>query len=215
MQDWARRTRPSEVTMPDYLHSCFISYKHPPGGESLPAAGHFRLKFVEAFEERVNYYRQIALTTYRDVQLRADGGVHYPVKLARGLCRSVCMIAVLSPDYMESTWCRAEWQAMEELEQKRNIDKVDGCIIPILFRGRLEKVQELVGDRQLLDFRVDKPGIQLRTIYNSQRLEAIGERVARLARYASPVDCADFSINVGEDADNPPSDASDSPNPLV
>jgi hypothetical protein len=125
------------------------------------------------------------------------------------------MIAVLSPDYMESAWCRGEWQAMEELEKARNIDKVDGCIIPILFRGKIEKVQEFVGDRQLLDFRIDKPGIQLRTIYNSQRLEAIGERVARLARYASPVDCTDFSIPVGEDTDTPSSDASDSPNPMA
>jgi len=201
--------------MPDYLHSGFISYKHPPAADSLPAARHFRLEFVEAFEERVNFYRQTALTTYRDAQLRTAGGVHYPVELARNLCRSVCMIAVLSPEYMESTWCRGEWQAMEHLEQMRNIDKVDGCIIPILFRGPADKAQEFVGDRQLLDFKIDMPGIQLRTINNRQRLEAIGERIARLARCASPVDCADFEIPVGEDTDNPPSDASASPNPMV
>jgi len=201
--------------MPEYLHSCFISYKHPPAADSLPVAGHFRLEFVEAFEERVNFYRQIALPTYRDSRLRMAGGVHYPVELARNLCRSVCMIAILSPEYMESAWCRGEWQAMEDLEHKRNIDKADGCIIPILFRGPTDKAQKFVGDRQLLDFKIDMPGIQLRTINSRQRLEAIGERVARLAKYASSVDCSDFLINIGEDTDNPPSDASASPNPMV
>ena len=125
--------------MPDYLHSCFISYKHPPAADSLPAAGHFRLNFVEAFEERVNYYRQIALTTYRDVRLRAAGGVHYPVELARSLCRSVCMIAVLSPDYMESAWCRAEWQAMEDLEQNEKLTGWTGASYPSFSVASLKK----------------------------------------------------------------------------
>ena len=124
------------------------------------------------------------------------------------------MIAVLVPEYMESPWCRGEWQAMEQLERARDIDTVDGCIIPVLFRGPPDKAQQFVGDRQLLDFRIQVPRIQLSTISNRQRLEAIGERIARLARFASPVDCAEFLINVGEDADRPSSNAADSPNPL-
>jgi hypothetical protein len=186
--------------MPDYQHSCFISYKHFPEPDSLEAAQHFELEFVNAFEKKIDFFRQVALFTYRDGQLRSRPGVHYPAELARHLCRSVCMIAVLTQDYMESKWCRAEWQAMERLEQARKIDTADGCIIPIYRGGDLKKTKEFCGTRQLLDFsKVVAPKTQLDMVWSRQTLKDIGTQVARLAAYISSVDCAGFSINVGEE----------------
>jgi hypothetical protein len=198
--------------MPDYLHSCFISYSHFPEPDSLEAGQHFELEFVEAFEKKVNMFRQIALLTYRDVQLSSNPGVHYPDELARKMCRSICMIAVLTREYMESKWCRAEWRAMEQLEKARKIGKRDGCIIPILRRGDLKQAQEFCGTRQFLDFsKVVAPKAQLDTVWGRQRMLDIGAQVARLAAHVSPVDCAGFSIDVGEEVTKP---AFDDPSPL-
>ena len=200
--------------MPDYQHSCFISYKHPPTPDSLEATKHFWLEFVEAFERKVNTYRQVALLTYRDVSLRSMGGVDYPAELARNLCRSVCMIAILTHEYMKEPWCRGEWRAMEQLEKARKIDRKDtGCIIPVLFRGEPEKAREFCGTRQFLDFRgIIRPNIQLDTVESRQRVEAIGAHVAKLARLVSPVDCSNFRIDVGEEVAEL---TFDDPNPLV
>jgi hypothetical protein len=199
--------------MPDYQHSCFISYKHFPEPDSLAAAQHFELEFVEAFERKVDFFRQITLWTYRDAQLRSRPGVHYPAELAHKLCRSVCMIAVLTPEYMESKWCRAEWQAMERLEEARKIGTTDGCIIPIYRGGDSKKAEEFCGTRQLLDFsKVVAPKTQLDMVWSRQTLKAIGVQVARLAARVSPVDCTDFSIDVGEEVARP---THDDPDPLA
>jgi hypothetical protein len=88
---------------------------------------------------------------YRDDGLRSVPGAHYPVELSRNLCRSVCMIAILVPEYFESSWCKAEWDAMVKLERERVADPgTGGFIIPILFRGDKEKVAEFCGPRVFL-----------------------------------------------------------------
>jgi len=199
--------------MPDYQHSCFISYKHVPEPDSLQAAKHFELEFIEALERKVDFFRQIALSTYRDVQLRSRPGVHYPRELAQRLCRSVCMIAVLTPEYMESNWCVAEWQAMERLEKAREIGTSEGCIIPIFRRGDPRRAKLFCGTRELIDFsQVVAPRSQLDRVWSRQALMAIGAQVARLAAHGSPVDCADFSIVVREGVALP---TLDDPDPLA
>jgi hypothetical protein len=145
-----------EVKMLDYQHSCFISYKHPPVHDISGASKHFWMEFITAFQTKLESFITIELKTYRDDQLRSTPGVNYPAELSRKLCRSVCMIAILVPEYMESSWCRAEWRAMEQLERERTSDSaVDGFIIPILFRGHSDKIAQFCDGRMFIDFSLD------------------------------------------------------------
>jgi TIR domain len=207
--------RPSEVSMPEWEHSCFFSYKHPPNPDPSDARPHFWLEFIQVFQAKLKRFMTDGLPMYRDDRLRSVPGAHYPVELSRNLCRSVCMIAILVPEYLESTWCKAEWNAMEQLERERAVNPdAGGFIIPILFRGDEEKAATFCGPRVFLDFRhIVKPATQLDTMDSRRRLENIGQQVARLARHHSPTDCSKFAIDIGPERADPVPDGD--PNPLV
>jgi hypothetical protein len=203
------RAERSEVRMPEYQNSCFISYKHPP----VPrGSAHLWWDFVDAFQAKLEYFITLEQRTYRDDKLRSTPGVKYPAALSRNLCQSVCMIAILVPEYMRSNWCRAEWRAMEKLERDRNADSnEDGIIIPIMFRGKEDKIAKFCGSRTFMDFsNIVNPKEQLDSTENRERVDSIARRVAELARY-SPTDCGTFAINVGPEVVDPDFD---DPNPL-
>jgi hypothetical protein len=130
-----------------FKHACFISYKHPPREASGP---NFYQDFVRALRERIEYYLQTKIRTYLDED--ADPGTSYPTELSQSLCQSVCLIAVLTPDYFDSSWCKAEWEAMIKLEEKR-LGKA-GLIIPVVLRGDV-KQWESAHKRKPFDLRVD------------------------------------------------------------
>lgn len=48
------------------------------------------------------------------VDWEQETGVSWPDNLERALLRSKVMVAVLSPPYFRSRWCRAEWESMLE-----------------------------------------------------------------------------------------------------
>ena len=108
----------------------------------------FWVEFVEALEERIQFYLTVNRSIYRDKDLRSKPGIPYPQELSTQLCESVCMIAVLVPDYQESSWCKAEWKAMEELEQQR-LDKPERreLIIPVLVPILVALISVWAGDR--------------------------------------------------------------------
>jgi len=198
--------------MPGFQHSCFISYKHPLVHDKLQVHKHYWMEFVTAFQEKLENYLTVGLSTYRDEDLRAQPGIRYPAELARNLCQSVCMIAILVPEYMESDWCVGEWRGMQELERMRNVGAGD-FIIPVLFRGDPERTREFVGSRLFIDFRhIYRPRTDLNTRDSRRTLENIAERVADLAKQISPSDCNAFVIDVGEDVAKP---RLDDPSPLV
>jgi hypothetical protein len=205
--------------MPGFQHSCFISYKHPPVHDKLNVNKHIWIQFVRAFQASLENFLVLGIPTYRDEDLRSQPGVEYPPELARSLCSSVCMIAILVPEYMESNWCRAEWEGMVELEEKRNTDAARGhSIIPIFFRGDPQRTQEFCGPRLLMDFRnVINPRRQLENNNTYlQTLDRIAQQVAMLANSVSPTDCRDFVDGfvrrIGTDVVAP---RLDDPNPLV
>ena len=88
------------------------------------------MEWAEELQKRLVKFLTIGLQPYRDDQLRSKPGVDYPVELSRQLCRSVCLLAILSPEYWESNWCCAVWKAMEKLEAKRLPGKC-ALIIPV------------------------------------------------------------------------------------
>lgn len=185
--------------MPAFEHACFISYKHPPEAEEAIAVKHHWMEFVETFHAKLQGYVTLGLSVYRDDMLRRKPGVKYPEELSGRLCKSVCMIAVLVPEYLESSWCRAEWKAMEELEGIRSVkDKSDGLIFPVLFRGDLAKAATFAAGRDVLDFRhVYRPPIQLNTIKSRKTLEDMAQRIQYFSQQLECKPCDKFRIEAG------------------
>ena len=129
-----------------FKHACFISYKHPPRGAS---ENHFYKWFPQAFCERLNEYLSSDIRAYIDS--KADPGSSYPMELSEALCNSVCMVAILVPEYLESNWCQAEWEAMARLEEKRLGKGKVGLIIPIALKRTVGEWEHLL-KRKPIDF---------------------------------------------------------------
>jgi hypothetical protein len=184
--------------MPGFQHKCFISYSHPDVADPLRVDRHWRMEFVTALKDKLQDY--LGLSTYWDRKLRP--GESYPSELAQNLCQSVCMIAILEPDYLESGWCLAEWQAMEKLEKKRKAG-VGESIIPVHFRGQEEIISKFAGTRVFVDFTyVEKPRIDLDTKASRRTLQTLDQRIKALDQKVAPIDCGPFLIKVGKNVAN-------------
>ena len=206
--------RSTGYVLPQLTKNCFISYKHPPAVRN-DGGKHIYLEFVQALEGKLAHYLR-TVRPYRDTTLRQIPGAPYPSELSRALCHSVCMIGVLVPEYSESNWCVAEWQAMEKLERIRLGNGRKGLIIPVLFRGEIGRFQALVGDRQPLDMStILKPKTQLDNVSYRQKVESLCERIEALAKGSNPskVDCDTFKIDEGPEFHTPDSRAD--PNPVA
>ena len=191
-----------------FEHACFISYKHPPA--NAPDA-HFYREFVRVFKDRLEYYLPTKIRTYIDED--ADIGSSYPMELSRKLCNSVCMVAVLTPEYPDSSWCDAEWKAMELWESRRLGPNQKGLIIPVVSRGDVRQ-WEAYFKRKPVDLRVDLPRVQLKTVKNSRKIHEIAQVIQTLFnKVKDPCeDCAVFQLNVGiEQMRTPPSFSVPSP----
>ena len=118
--------------MPSLEHACFISYKHPPERPAARRVAHFYTEFVDAFKARLDSFLTINPDIYSDAVLKSGPGKPYPQELSRNLCGSACLIAILVPEYWESSWCLAEWEAMTKLaEQRVGPSKAKSHIIPV------------------------------------------------------------------------------------
>ena len=176
-----------------FEHACFISYKHPP---KTAGEDHFYREFVETFRERLEFYLNTTIRTYLDVD--ADPGSSYPTELSQKLCKSVCMIAVMVPEYPDSNWCWAEWEAMEKLEAKR-LNGGRGLIIPIALRRTADEWNALL-KRKPVDFsKVSVPKAQLNNIKHSEKIREIAEIIIKFVGQVSDTceDCGKFDFSLG------------------
>lgn len=182
-----------------FEHACFISYKHPPPVADGTRHSHAWELFVDTIREMLVNELTVKREVYYDVVLRRNPGGLFPQELSRNLCRSVCMVAILQPEYLESAWCRAEWQAMERLEKARGNAAAPGIIIPIWYRGGTE-VRDFAGTRQVVDLRGVATRRQLReNVSNVRTLQGIAGRIDGFVRSVSDpgADCGTWSIDVG------------------
>ncbi len=84
----------------------------------------------------------------------------YNEALASALCESACMVIVFTPIYfsVNHTYCAREYKAMEALEDERlkllgnAMDKQNGLIIPVIFRGAESLPTDLKNRRQFYCF---------------------------------------------------------------
>jgi hypothetical protein len=176
-----------------FEHACFISYKHPP--KTAPR-DHFYRRFAVEFRLQLEKRLATNVRTYLDED--ADIGTSYPSELSQKLCKSVCMIAILVPEYPDSSWCRAEWDAMEKLEGKRLGAGKRGLIIPVALRRSPDEWNNLL-KRKPEDFsKVVVPENQLGSVSNVTKIQRIAEKVAQLVSQvkAPSEDCGQFLLQL-------------------
>lgn len=194
-----------------FEHACFISYKRPPIGAP---ERHFYRQFVLALRDRLEYYLPTNIRSFLDED--ADPGASYPIELSRKLCKSVCFVAVLTPEYLDSSWCQAEWRAMIDFEAKRLVREQFGLVIPVVLRGELKQWETLY-NRKPVDLRVDVPG-QLSNIKRSIAIKQIADIVAKFVETigSAGADCQNFRLSVDLTSDVlRPSASFTDPNPLA
>lgn len=154
------------------------------------------------------------IRTYLDED--ADPGISYPTELSQKLCSSVCFVAVLTPEYLDSSWCQAEWEAMVAFEAKRLGPSQKGLVIPVVLRGEIKQWESRY-NRKPVDLRVDLPS-QLHNIKRSSAIKDIVDIITKfVAKAGDPcADCRTFrlSIDLGPEVVSAPSSFTD-PNPLA
>ena len=118
-----------------------------------------------------------------EVDLR--GGILFNKELAKALCESVCMIAVLTPLYFskERIYCAREYRAMEQLEKRRlkalvrNSNR--GFIIPIVLHDLADVPNQISQNRDLYNFRKFSRGER----GLSRRSESYNKHITKIAEY--------------------------------
>src|SRR5215470_13136600 len=180
-----------------YEHACFISYKRPPKRAAQPAAlsakapgNHLWLEFAEAFQIRLDKYLTTHVGSYRDEALQP--GTDYTTDLANNLCKSMCMVALVVPEYFESKWCTAKWSAMEDFEKVRLGPGKHGLIFPIICTGDPELLKPRFGPRKEVDLReIVSPSRQLSSIRSLTKIQSVANQINALAKTlpAPDMDC--------------------------
>lgn len=104
---------------------------------------------MKRFSEEFNKALSDELEPYMDEKIYIDSqrllpGYQYNSALARAICESVCMVAVIVPKYFEHEYCVKELATMEAIENERrscmteNVLVYRGLIIPVVLRGTSE-----------------------------------------------------------------------------
>jgi hypothetical protein len=130
------------------------------------------------------------------------------------------MVALVAPEYFESKWCVAEWQAMEELETKRLGAGNHKLIIPVVHTGDMKELKKYIGTRQaaILDMRgLLSPLKQLNTYKNLELIANIAKTITKLVKQIPPpptsIDCKAYSVFMGPDG--PTGQVVEEPSPFV
>jgi hypothetical protein len=194
-----------------YTNACFISYKRPPQRVHQrstlqgPRYRHLWAEFADAFQRKLEGVLSTHLPVYRDDRL--SPGDPYPQTLAENLCKSVCMVALIVPEYFESAWCTAEWTAMESFEQKRlGRGATNQLIFPVICTGDPIMLRPKFGRRQEVDLRyIVNPATQLNSVRARNEIIKIATKIDGLIRTipSADIDCDDYSLNVGSDISSP------------
>ena len=144
-------------------HDLFISYAHSDNQDGL--VDKILKKIKEIYRALTGEQLRIFID-HTDI-MTAD---LWQDRISVELRQSRLLLAMLSPSYFKSEWCRREWFMAEDKEEKINIFQgsslISGAIVPILIyplkRARLSKEEKhLVSTakgRQWQDFSETKPG---------------------------------------------------------
>jgi hypothetical protein len=112
-----------------YQHDVFISYSRR-GSARKWLMNNFYKKFQECLADQLAHPPEVF------IDWGMERGVHWPSRLEKALHRSKIMVAVLTPPYFESPWCRAEMESMRARERMLGLGGVDhpqGLVYRILY----------------------------------------------------------------------------------
>jgi hypothetical protein len=165
----------------DYKFDIFLSYSRK-GNVAEWLQRHFSEVLNNCLTDELGYPPRIFLDT------RMETGSLWPAELENGLRTSRLMVAILSPPYWASKWCRTEWDTMAERERLTGYASTGnprGLIYPFTFADG-DKFPESAKNRQCRSMK--KWGYPYRQFADSPAyLEffdevklAAGELVARL-----------------------------------
>lgn len=115
--------------MSGYQFDVFISYARR-GSAQKWLMNHFLSKLEDCLVDQGAKSPKV----FFDKTMRK--GVHWPSELQKALHHSKIMIAVLTPPYFDSRWCRAELRSMyarEKLLGLADTGQPQGLIYPILY----------------------------------------------------------------------------------
>lgn len=144
-------------------HDLFISYDHSDNQDGMVD------KILKKTKE---IYKALTGEQLRIFIDRTDimTGDLWQKRLSVALRESRLLLAMLSPSYFKSEWCRREWFSAEHKEEKTNVlqesSLISGVIVPVLIyplkRARLSEGEKLLVSiakrRQWHDFTETKPG---------------------------------------------------------
>jgi hypothetical protein len=118
------------------------------------------------------------------------------------------MVALVVPQYFESEWCMAEWNAMTKFEILRLGRGGGSLIIPVVINGDMRVLEQRFGGRTGRDLRgLSAPGRQLRNPRNRDKIRMIADIInsmeGRLQGFTAWADCNQFSLGLGPEAVTP------------
>jgi len=192
-----------------YRYACFISYKRPPTWQASPGnpapdpSRHFLAQFAEVFQQELDSFLSLSVRSFRDVNL--SPGSKYPRELSQNLCLSLCLVALVVPQYFESEWCMAEWRGMAKFEQTRSRTPL---IIPVLISGDMRMLERQFEGRKAFDLRgVSTPTRQLRSNPRVRgKVQTIADMINNMGsrlKGAALEECDAFSLGLGPDSTKP------------
>ncbi len=159
---------------------------------TLESAKKFQLKkqIKQAEKERTDIETELDILEQEIKKIETHGNGSNGSR-AKALCMSGCMILVFTPTYFSKKQipCAAEYKAMEILEKERlkllgsNVKDDVGMIIPILIRGRKEKIPKEIRERYYLydfsKYTLHVPHIISDSFFIPQ-IQEIAEKIAHL-----------------------------------
>lgn len=113
-------------------------------------------------------------------------GDHWETELEEQLRRSRVLVAILSPHYFISGWCKSEWSTFRQ--------RAPELVIPVLFYGTDEYLKPHVSGIEYTDFRDFKVVAPWRRAQFEQKLIAFTEGVAQKVVSAPPFSAAAPSV---------------------
>jgi hypothetical protein len=125
-------------------HACFISYCHA----EKELMSRFVTELVSALESSLEPYMDLKVCIDAD---RLKPGYLYNEALAEDICRSLCMVSVFVPKYLDHEYCRREIEAMQQVEDRRReagfLARTHGCLIPVVLRGDIAELPDAIKGR--------------------------------------------------------------------
>ena len=125
-----------------FQYACFISYRHSGKEKTIK----FIEQFVDALENSLD--QRLGQGIFIDRE-RLKAGYKFNIAITDALRQSICMVAILSPEYYNSDYCRQEYAAMERIESKRRAElgippPEKGLVLPLLVWGTEEEVPQAI-----------------------------------------------------------------------